>query len=99
MKYCDWLPHWEDPRDNLRVLGVVARAGPEWTALYNRRQIIERMFGSMKRSRLLNRHQYFRRDKLEVHVALSTLAYQATMLARVRAGDVDRIRRMRVGVG
>lgn len=99
MRYCDIPDYWLDPQDNLRAVGVVARASPEWKKLYSRRQVIERMFGSMKRSRLLNRHQYMARCKLETHVTMSVLTYLATMLARVLAGDVDRIRRMRIGVG
>ncbi|MCY4655044.1 MAG: transposase [Dehalococcoidia bacterium] len=99
MRYCDIPDYWLDPQDNFRAVGVVARASPEWKELYARRQVIERMFGSMKRSRLLNRHQYMARRKLETHVTMSVLTYLATMLARVLAGDVDRVRRMRIGVG
>ena len=98
MRYCDIPDYWQDPADNLRAVGVVARASPEWKELYNRRQIIERMFGSMKRSRLLNRHQYLRRRKIEMNITMSVLTYLATMLVRVLAGDMDRIRRMRIGV-
>ena len=99
MRYCDIPDYWQDPADNLRAVGVVARASPEWKDLYARRQIIERMFGSLKRSRLLNRHQYLVRRKVEMNVTMSVLTYLATMLARVLSGDVDRIRRMRIGVG
>ena len=99
MRYCDIPDYWQDPQDNLRAVGVVARASPEWKELYNRRQVIERMFGSLKRSRLLNRHQYLARRKVEVHITMSVLTYLATMLVRVLAGDMDRIRRMRIGVG
>lgn len=98
-RYCDNSDFWVDPQDNLRAVGVVARASPEWKKLYAHRQSIERMFGSMKRSRLLNRHQYMARRKIETHINLSVLTYLATMLARVLAGDLDRIRRMRIGVG
>ena len=90
MRYCDPRePFWVDPTDNLRAVGVVARASAEWKRLYSRRPIIERAFRSLKRSRLLNR---------QTHVNMSTLTYLATMLARVQAGDIGRIRHMNVGV-
>ena len=57
------------------------------------------MFSSLKRSRLLNRHQYVRKRKIEMHVFMSVLTYLATMLARVRAGTPDKVRHMRIRVG
>ena len=75
--------HWEDPQDNLRVISAVARASPEWKELYRKRPIIERSFSSLKRSRLLDRHQYLTQRKIRTHVALSMLTYVATMLAHV----------------
>ncbi len=96
MLYCNVSMMAEDPMNNLRVLGIVARASPQWNALYKRRPIIERMFGSMKRMRLLDKHQYRSRRKIELHVALSSLTYLATMLGHVRAGDMARIRHMRI---
>ena len=59
---------------------------------------IERAFRSLKHSRLLNQHQYLKREKIEMHVNMSALTYLATMLARVQAGDMERIRHMNVGV-
>ena len=97
-RYCNTTAHWEDPASNLRVLGVVSRSDPQWRRLYRRRQVIERMFSSLKRSRLLNKHQYVRKRKIEMHAGLSVLTYLATMLARVRAGDLGRMRHMRVRV-
>ena len=98
VRYCDTTELWLDPADNYRALGIVYRDSPEWRRLYKRRQVIERMFGSLKRSRLLDRHQYVRRDKVEFHLGLATLTYLATMLARVDAGDAKRLRRMRIRV-
>ncbi|MYA62104.1 MAG: transposase, partial [Dehalococcoidia bacterium] len=96
MIYCAPTLHWEDPMNNLRVLGIVARASPEWRALYKRRPIIERLFGSMKRTRLLDKHQYRGQRKVEAHITLSVLTYLATMLVRARAGDMKRLRHMRI---
>lgn len=88
--------HWEKPEDNLRVISTVARASPEWQDMYRKRPIIERGFSSMKRSRLLDKHQYLTQRKVRTHVALSILSYVGTMLAHVLAGDVENIRRMRI---
>ncbi len=96
MIYCDPTPHWEDPMNNLRVLGIVARASPQWRTLYKKRPIIERLFGSMKRTRLLDKHQYRGQRKIETHVILSVLTYLATMLVRARSGDMKRLRHMRI---
>ena len=97
-RYCDTTELWLDPADNPRALGIVYRDSPEWRGLYKRRQVIERMFGSLKRSRLLDRHQYVRRDKIELHLGLSVLTYLATMLTRADAGDTERLRHMRIRV-
>lgn len=99
VRYCDTTELWFDPADNYRALGIVYRDSPEWRQLYKRRQVIERMFGSLKRSRLLDRHQYVRRDKVELHLGLAILTYLATMLTRLEADDGDRIRHMRIKVG
>ena len=99
VRYCNTKAHWEDPGSNLRVLGVISRSDPEWSRLYRRRQVIERMFNSLKRSRILNKHQYVRKRKIEMHVSVSVLTYLATMLARVQAGTLDKIRHMRLKVG
>ena len=74
------------------------RDSTEWKRLYTKRQTIERMFGSLKHSRLLNRHQYRRRDKIELHLGLSILMYTTTMLTRLDAGDGERLRHMRIGL-
>lgn len=96
MNYCVPEIHAEDPRDNLRVMGLVGRWTQEWKDLYSRRTIIERYFGSAKRMRLLDKHQYLQKRKIEMHVNLSTLTYLGTMLGRALAGDLNRIRHMRV---
>ncbi len=68
----------------------------EWERLYSRRTIIERMFRSMTRMRLLDKYQFFQYKKVEMHIGISTLTYLATMLGGVLDSDMDRIRRMRV---
>ena len=88
--------HWENPQDNLRVIGMVARASPEWKQMYRKRPVIERGFSSLKRSRLLDKHQFLEQRKIKTHIALSMLTYVATMMAHTLAGDVGKIRQMRI---
>ena len=83
----------------MRVIGVVPRRSAKWERMYGERTVIERMFSSMKRSRILNRHQFLSMRKVSAHAALSTLTYLATMLARVETGDVGKMRRMAVCLG
>ena len=52
-----WLP-LEAHFDNLRVIGIVPCHNPKWPDLYRKRQGIEWFFSSVKRSGLLDRHQY-----------------------------------------
>lgn len=75
---------------------MVPRRSAKWERLYGERTVIERMFSSMKRSCILNLHQFLSMRKVAAHAALSTLAYLATMLARVEMGDVGKIRRMAI---
>ena len=57
-RFCD-SEHFEKPEgDLLRRVGLLPRAGRLWPRLYKLRTTIERMFGSMKASRLLNTHRY-----------------------------------------
>ena len=90
--------HWEDPKDNLRVIGVVPRRSQLWRDMYRKRQGIERFFGSAKRSRLLDKHQYVLEKKLRTHVALAMLTYLSTMFARICADDSEHMRHMRIKV-
>ena len=88
--------HWENPDDDLRVIGKVARASLEWQQMYAKRTVIERGFSSMKRSRLLDSNMYMEEKKVRAHIALSVLTYAATMLGHTLAGNVGNIRRMRI---
>ena len=99
-RYCD-IEYYERPEQGdtelLRKVGrVVPRAGRLWRRLYRRRPIIERLFNSMKASRLLNSHRYRNRRKVALHAALSEFAYLATMLSRALAGDLPNLRIMRI---
>ena len=87
---------WEDPQNNLRVLGIVSRQSREWKSLYRLRGSIERLFSGLKRSRALESHCYWDEDNIYLHATTSLLTWQATALARARAGDVEHLRCMRV---
>ena len=84
--YCD-DEVWEDPSEHLRELGKVQRNTPEWNGYYRKRQAIERVFKSMKQSRRLERHCVRGLNQLTLHTLMSTLTFQATALARVKAGE------------
>lgn len=85
---------WEG--DHLRKVGRLARASRRWARLYRRRPAIERMFSSLKRSRLLTDHRCFNIRRLRLHVGLSLLTYAGSMLARLLAGDVAHLRDMAI---
>lgn len=90
--------HWEDPADNLRVIGIVPRQSKEWRDKYKMRMGVERYFSSGKRSRLMNKQKYLEMCKVEAHVALSILTYLGTVYTRIKAGDRKNMREMRVQV-
>ena len=82
------------PRRNIRLFGVLRRDSKEWKALYCKRQTIERTFKSMKLSRRLERHCTRGLRMVRLHALMSALAYQATALAAVRAGELETMRWM-----
>ena len=85
---------WQDPHENIRVFGAIRREGPEWKVMYTKRQAIERVFKSMKESRRLESHCVRGLRQIRLHAMLSTLAFQATALARLRAGEPEWMRWM-----
>ena len=94
IRHCD-DEVWIDPYDNIRVVGVVHRASPEWKELYAKRQGIERIFRSTQHSRSLEGHCYRGMEKIRTHALVSMLAYSATVLVRARAG-FRKVKDMRV---
>lgn len=88
IRHCD-SEVWEDPTKNIRLFGVIRRDGPEWKALYDKRQAIERVFKSMKESRRLERHCVRGLRQITLHATMSALAFQATALTRVLVGQED----------
>ena len=88
----------EAPENNLRVMGPLPRFTAAWKRLYSQRMSIERIFRSLKHSRGLERHCVMGMRKIKLLATLSVLTFQATALARLQAGDEDRMRQMGVTV-
>ena len=93
IRHCD-TEVWEDPTRNVRLFGAIRRDGPEWKALYAKRQAIERIFKSMKESRRLERHCVRGLRQITLHAMMSALAFQATALVKLRTGQTDMMRWM-----
>ena len=83
-----------DPSEDIRFFGAIRRDSDEWTNLYAKRQAIERVFKSMKESCRLERHCIRGLRQIRLHAVMSTLAFQATSLARLRAGEPEWMRWM-----
>ena len=93
IRHCD-TEVWEDPTRNVRLFGAIRRDGPEWKALYAKRQAIERVFKSMKESRRLERHCVRGLRHITLHAMMSALAFQATALVKLRTGQAEMMRWM-----
>ena len=97
-RYYDIEYYEELEGDALRKVGRLVRTTRRWKRLYRRRPIIERSFYSLKHSRAAQQHRFRGLAKVRLHASLALLSYCATMLARVQAGQMDKMRRMRVQV-
>ncbi len=97
-RYCDIEYHETLEGDALRKVGRLPRTTRRWKRRYKQRTTVERAFRSLKHSRLLDQHQFQGLAKVRLHASLALLTYCATMLARVQAGQLDKMRRMRVRV-
>ena len=95
--HCD-TQVWEDPENNLRVLGPLPRFTAAWKRLYRQRMSIERVFRSLKHSRGLEGHCVMGMRKIKLLAALSVLTFQVTALTRLKAKDPDRMREMSVTI-
>jgi len=100
-RFCDteYYENAEVNPDFLRRVGRLRRAGNRWKELYKKRTTVERLFRSLKASRLLDLHRYRGMVKVGLHVALSNLTCVATMLMRAVEGDLEGIRKMRLRKG
>lgn len=93
--HCD-DEHWFDPEDNPRILGNIRRNSRGWKRLYRKRWSVERVFNSLKDSRLLEKHRYRGMAKVRTHVTSAVVAFLATMLAHLRQNDVNYLAFMKV---
>ena len=91
--YCD-SEVWQDPSSNIRLFGKIRRGSPGWKAHFRERQAIERVFKSMKESRRIERHCVRGLRQITLHTLMTTLAFQATVLIRVLAGEAEWMRWM-----
>ena len=79
---------WEDPDEyTYEVGGRVARASPEWHELYNKRWEIERYFGLLKNNGWVENHRFRGLARVDLHITLAVLMFQAVALDRM-AGNV-----------
>lgn len=85
---------WVDPKENIRLFGVIRRKSPEWRELYNKRQAIERLFKSLKENRRLERHCVRGLRQVALHSLMSVLSYQATVLANLLSRNPSLMRWM-----
>ena len=97
MHHCDG-ELWVDPEENPRVIGMIPRFTGKWKYLYSQRMSIERTFRSLKHSRGLEQHCVRGMKGIQLHATMSLLTYQATVLARLKAGDTKTFRHMTVKV-
>ena len=79
-----WLDHAK--MDNPRRFPAIRRQSQEWNDLYERRQSIERVFKSLKQSRRLEDHCVRGLRRVALHITMSVMTFQATVLVRVRSG-------------
>ena len=83
---------WEKRQDNPRLFGPVRRDSKEWHNLYCLRQSVERVFKSLKQSRSLESHCSRGLRRVGLHASMSMLAFQATALYRLQAGQAEWLR-------
>lgn len=92
---CD-SEEWFDPDLNPRVLTDIPRNSRKFKWLYSKRWSSERIFSSLKHSRLLEDHRYRGAKKVESHANVSVMAFLATVLTHLRQDDVDVMNWMKV---
>ena len=85
--------HWEDPEQNIRLLGgAIRRGSPEWRRKYRKRWSIERVCSRWRTHGRLRNHFFRDRVRIHLHMQLRMLALQATILTKLIA-ESARLRR------
>ena len=85
---------WDKPDGDLRLFGPLRRESEEWRSLYSMRQAVERVVKGLKESRRLERHCVRGLRQIGLHATMSVVAFQATALIHVRAGETEDMRWM-----
>ncbi len=88
VRYCN-DEVWENRNDNPRLFGPLRQQSQVWKNLYAKRQTVEQVNKSLKESRRLERHYVRRLANMALHIAMSVLAYSATVLVNVLAGEAE----------
>ena len=70
----------------------IPRNSPEYRRLYNRRSAAERVNSRLKGKRRLDSHCFRKRERINLHATLSTMAMLAMALSKAEAGKLDEIR-------
>ena len=84
IRHCD-TEYWQDPSEDIRLFGVIRRDSKRWKALYRKRWAVERLFKTLKESRRLESHCIRGMRQIKLHTLMSTMTYQAGMLAEAKA--------------
>ena len=75
---------WEDPDTEVYYVGgIVSRASAEWDQLYDRRWEIERYFSLIKGNLWIEGHRHRGLARVELHIMLAIVMYQAMVLDRM----------------
>ena len=86
VKYCA-DEFWENRSDNPRLFGPLRQKSQAWKDLYSKRQSVEQVNKSLKESRRLERHFVRGLSYMALHITMSVLAYSATVLVNLLAGE------------
>ena len=88
VRHCD-ITYRQDPKEDIRLFGVVRRSSRRWKALYRKRQAVERVFKSVKESRRLERHCLRGLRQITLHALMSCLAFRQRRLRGCRRAKLQ----------
>ena len=85
---------WEDPGEDVYTFGGrLSRASSEWWSLYDKRWGIERNFSLLKDNHWVEDHRCRGLAKVDLHITLAILLYQAMALDRMLEDGTEAARR------
>ena len=91
VNYCDWQIE-VDPSDDYRRFSIIPRKSKEWSALYSKRQSVERVFSRLKSHRALDSHCRRGLRRVRLHALVGLVTVQAAAVARAERGDISQVR-------